>query len=83
MADTSAQALLDQAKCYGCAAPNGYTLGLMKLALLAQISLAKNPANDVSPQGLMAASNCFKCYASNEYTLRLMELALLAQIAGP
>jgi hypothetical protein len=80
---TDPQSLLTAAQCYDCFGSSTYMLDLMKVALLAQISLAKNPANNVTPQGLLAAANCYQCFGASEYMLKLMELALLAQIAGP
>jgi cytochrome c551/c552 len=80
---TDPQSLLQQASCYSCNGANLYTLKLMEIALLAQISLSKNPSNDVSPQGLLKQAACLECYASNIYTQNLMILALLQQIAGP
>jgi hypothetical protein len=80
---TDPQSLLQQASCYECNGANLYMLGLMRVALLAQISQSKNAANDVSPQGLLQQAKCYECFGSNLYTLKLMELALLAQIAGP
>lgn len=82
MAATDSQTLLDAAKCYQCFAANGYSVELMKLAILQQILLASNAAADVSPQGLLQQASCYQCYASNDYMLKLIELGLLAKIAG-
>ena len=65
------------ASCYSCYTPN--QMILMQLALLAQISLAKNPANATDPKSLLNAASCYACYTENEWAL--MKLALLAQIS--
>ncbi len=75
---TDPQTLLSSAQCYVC---QGVTIAqAMKLQLLAQISLAHNPANQVDPQSLLSQATCFACF-SEASTGKLMELALLAQIA--
>jgi len=73
------QDLLDQGKCYACAGVSMYEV--LKLSLLAQISLIANPDNDVTPQALLDRAKCFECgtFASIGF---LMELALFDQIAG-
>ena len=79
MAATDPQSLFNQSKCYLCVGISLFQA--LKLALLAQISLAKNAANDVTPAGLMTQGKCWPCF-SNTDTGRIMELALLAQIAS-
>lgn len=76
---TDPQSLLTAGKCYAC--PGATVFEIMKLQLLADISLQKNPANDVTPQGLISQGKCFPCFATVS-TARIMELALLAQIAS-
>jgi hypothetical protein len=78
---TDAQSLLTEANCFACFATNIYTESLLELALLRQISLAGNPANDVSAQGLIAAANCYECFSANNNMENLLELGLLKQIA--
>jgi hypothetical protein len=80
---TDAASLLSQASCYACFGSSEYTLGLMKLVLLKQILLAKNPAAVTDPATLLSMANCFACFGSSEYVLKLMELSLLVQIVGP
>lgn len=77
---TDPQSLFTQGKCYACFGPlSGYEI--MKLSLLAQISLQTNPANAVDPQSLVSQGKCFPCFG-NVSMGKLMELALLAQIAA-
>lgn len=76
--NTDPQTLMSNAQCYVCEGVS--TFQALKLALLAQISVAHNPANQTDPQSLMAQAKCFACY-SNASIGKLMELALLAQIA--
>jgi hypothetical protein len=78
MAATDPQSLITQAKCYLCY--NITQFQGMKLALLAQVSLTHNPANNVTPQGLIDQSKCFACFSTADLG-KMMELALLAQIA--
>jgi hypothetical protein len=80
---TDPASLLAAAAGYESYASSPYMLDLMKVALLAQISLAKNPANDVSPAGLLKAASCYECSAASPYMLQLMQLSLLVQIVGP
>ncbi len=75
---TDAQSLMTQGACYACYGVSSFEI--MKLALLAQISLAHNPANAVDPQSLITQGKCFPCFGTVSMA-RLMELALLAQIA--
>lgn len=79
MATTDPQGLFNLSKCYLCMGVSLFQA--LKLALLAQISQAKNAANDVTPAALMTQGKCFPCF-SNVDTGRIMELALLAQIAS-
>lgn len=77
--NTDPQTLLTSAKCYVC---EGVSIAqALKLQLLAQISLGRNPANQVDPQSLLSQASCFACF-SNASIGKLMELALLAQIAS-
>lgn len=77
--NTDPQTLLSNAQCYVC---EGVTLfQALKLRLLAEISQAHNPSNQVDPQSLLSQAKCFACY-SNASIGKLMELALLAQIAS-
>lgn len=77
---TTPQALADAGSCYSCGGLTSMA-DMMELALLAQISLAANPANDVSVQGLMTQAACYEC-ATMASQAQLLKLALLAQIAG-
>lgn len=79
MAATDPQSLYSQGKCYLCFGTLSDYM-ILKLALLAQISVAHNPANQTDPQSLLTAGKCFPCF-SNASTGQIMELALLAQIA--
>lgn len=75
---TDPQTLLSSAQCYVC---QGVSIGqALKLQLLAQISLAHNPANQVDPQSLLSQAKCFACFSEASIG-KLMELALLVQIA--
>lgn len=76
---TDPQGLYNLSKCYVCMGVSDFQA--MKLALLAQISQAKNPANPVDAQTLMTQGKCFPCH-STANTGQIMELALLAQIAN-
>lgn len=76
---TDPQSLFTASPCYSCYTPG--EISIMEVALLAQISLAKNPANAVDPKSLLAAAQCYACYMTNPAMLQLMKLALLAQIA--
>jgi len=72
------QSLITQGECYAC-----YGLSsamVMKLSLLAQISLARNASNNVTPAALIDQAKCFACFSSASLG-EMMELALLAQIA--
>ena len=75
---TDPQTLYTQSKCYLCYGMSQYQA--LKLALLAQISVAHNAANDTTPATLLSQGKCFPCF-SNSDTGKVMELALLAQIA--
>jgi hypothetical protein len=75
---TDPQSLLTSGHCYVCYGAS--TFETLKLALLAQISTAHNPANNVTPQGLLAQGQCLECYGMVSIP-RLMELVLLSQIA--
>ena len=77
--NTDPQTLLTAAKCYVCEQVS--IAQALKLQLLADISLAHNPANQVDPQSLLSQAKCFSCF-SNASIGKLMELALLAQIAS-
>lgn len=77
--NTDPQSLMAAGKCYACQGASQFQI--MKLALLAGISVSQNPANQVDPQSLLAQAKCFSCY-SDASIPRLMELALLAQIAS-
>lgn len=79
MAATDAQSLFTQGKCYACFGPLS-SFQILKLALLAQISQARNPSNAVDPQSLVSQGKCFPCF-SNADMGKIMELALLQQIA--
>ena len=79
---TDAQSLLAAASQYQGYAASGYQLGLMKVALLAQIAQQLNPMIATDPQSLLSAANCFQCYSAQPFMLQLMELALLAQIVN-
>lgn len=79
MATTDPQGLYTLANCYLCMGVTQFQA--LKLALLSQISKAKNAANDTTPQTLMSQGKCFPCYSSAN-TGQIMELALLAQIAS-
>jgi len=76
---TDPQSLLTAGQCFACY--DASTFEILKLALLAQISQAKNPANNVTPQGLLAQGQCLECYGMVS-TPKLMELVLLSQIAA-
>lgn len=73
-----AQSLITQANCYLCAGRLTFSQA-MKIALLAQISLLRNAANDVTPQGLITAATCYGCVGMSLGDM--MEVALLKQIA--
>jgi hypothetical protein len=78
MATTDPQGLMALGKCYAC-----YGLSevqVMRLALLAQISTAKNPANDTSPAALLTNGKCWPCFSNGDVG-SVMELELLRQIA--
>jgi hypothetical protein len=75
---TDPQSLMTQGRCYACYGAS--TFEILKLSLLAQISLTHNPENDVTPQGLLAQGACLECYGMVT-TPKLMELVLLNQIA--
>lgn len=75
---TDPQSLMDQGKCYACYGVDETMI--MRLALLAQISVAHNPANDTSPAALLALGKCFPCYGNGDIGTTF-ELALLVQIA--
>lgn len=75
---TDAQSLLTQAKCFMCYGVSLYE-GL-KLALLAQISVAHNASNNTDPAFLLSTAQCFDCYGRPTIG-QLFELALLQQIA--
>ena len=77
--NTDPQTLLSAAQCYVC---QGVSIAqALKLQLLADISLAHNPANKVDPQSLMTQAKCFACFGQAS-AFQLLELALLAQIAS-
>lgn len=73
------QTLISEGHCFACHGAS--TFEIMKLALLARVSLLVDPANDVTPQGLLAAGQCLECYGMVS-TPKLMELVLLTQIAA-
>ena len=75
---TDPQSLMTQGNCFACYGAS--TFEILKLALLAQISLTHNPSNDVTPQGLFAAGKCLECYGMVSEP-KLMELVLLQQIS--
>jgi len=77
---TTVQSLMTAGACYQCYGPLT-TFELLQITLLAQISLDKNPANDVSPAGLMSQASCLSCGLGGS-TGQLMILALLTQIAS-
>lgn len=76
---TDAQTLLTQSKCYLCYGMSIFQA--MKLALLAQISVAHNAANNTDPAYLLSQGSCYNCF-SNPTTGQIMELVLLQQIAS-
>jgi hypothetical protein len=76
---TDPQSLIAAGHCYVCYGASIFET--LKLALLAEISLAKNPANDVTPQGLISQGKCLECYGMVSIP-RLMELVLFTQIAS-
>lgn len=78
---TDAQSLLNQAIVYAGYASNNYSLSLMVVSLLSQISKTLNATMSTDPQTLLAQAKCYTCFGSDDYSLRLMELALLNQIA--
>lgn len=73
---TDPQTLLEEANCYNCYSTNPYSLGLLRLALLAQIA-----QSTATPQELLAEASCYRCYGDS-YVLRLMKLALLDQLVA-
>ena len=75
---TDTQSLMSAGHCYVCYGAS--TFEILKLSLLAQISVTHNPANDVTPQGLLAQGECLECYGMASIP-KLMELVLLNQIA--
>jgi hypothetical protein len=75
---TDPQSLLTAGHCFACFGASQFEV--MKLALLVDISLQTNPANNVTPQGLISQGQCYPCYADVSLP-KLMELVLLAQIA--
>ena len=76
---TDAQSLFTAANCYFC---QGVSIAqAMKLALLAQISVAHNASNKTDPATLIALGSCYACYGELLSMGDLMELALLKQIA--
>ena len=75
---TDPQSLMTQGHCFACY--NASTYEILKLAILAQISLAHNPANDVTPQGLLAQGKCLECFGMVSEP-KIMELVLWTQIA--
>ncbi len=78
MANCDPNSLLASAACFECLTTGQQEL--VKLELLAQILLAKNPSADVSPQGLLAKANCFSCYGNPPGMFKLLELQLLCEI---
>jgi hypothetical protein len=76
---TDAQSLLTQGVCYACYGASAFEI--MKLSLLAQISIAHNPSNDVTPAALIVQARCYVCNTGQLTMARMMELSLLAQIA--
>lgn len=77
MAAIATSTLLSEAKCYLCA---GITLvEALKLALLARILLAADPAADTSFSALVEYGKCYTCYGASLYDV--LELALLDQIS--
>lgn len=72
------QTLMSEGHCFACYGAS--TFEILKLALLARISKASNPANDTTPQGLLAQGQCLECLGMVSIP-RLMELVLLNQIA--
>lgn len=76
---TDAQTLMTQAQCYMCAAQMSI-FQAMEIALLAQISVTHNAANDVTAQGLITAGVCYQC-GGQLSTAETMIIVLLKQIA--
>lgn len=72
------QALMSEGHCFACYGASVFEI--LKLALLARISKASNPANDTTPQGLLTQAKCLACYGVVSIP-RLMALVLLGQIA--
>jgi hypothetical protein len=75
---TDAQSLITQANCYLCRGMSQFQA--MKLALLAQISVAHNASNNVTPAFLESQGACYLCYVNGDIG-KIMELVLLNQIA--
>lgn len=79
MAATDPQSLMTQGSCFACYGASTYEI--MKLALLAQISLAHNPDNNTDPVFLISEGRCYECFG--QVTIpQLMILVLLNQIAS-
>jgi hypothetical protein len=76
---TDPQSLITSGKCFACYGASVFQV--MKLSLLASISQARNPANQVDPASLIAQGKCFPCF-SNASLIDVMVLALLNQIAS-
>lgn len=72
------QALMTEGHCFACYEAS--TFEILKLTLLARISKARNPANDVTPQGLLAQGACLECFGMVSEP-KLMELVLFEQIS--
>jgi hypothetical protein len=81
MATTDAQGLISRGSCYNCTGGGLSVYQMMKLALLAQLSLLVNASNDVTPQGLINQGACFSCLGMLSM-YEIMEMVLLKQIAG-
>jgi hypothetical protein len=76
---TDPQSLLTDGHCYACY--NASTFEILKLQLLAQISVQVNPANPVDPQSLISAGKCLECYGRVSLP-QLMITVLLVAISG-
>jgi len=75
---TDPASLLAQGACYACYGLS--TVQIMRLALLAQISVQHNSTNVTTPAALLAQGACFACYTNGDVG-SILELALLVQIA--
>lgn len=77
--NTDPQSLMAAGKCYACFG-QASEFQIMKLALLAGISVNHNASNQTDPQSLMTQGKCFACFGQASEP-QILELALLAQIA--